>query len=120
MLYLTILINPTVPAGFPQNVITTTLSSTEISVNWEPIPAIDENGIIVTYEILYEPQETFNGEIMSNFSINTTDGSVLEIDLNGLQEFVDYNVTVRAYTSIGFGPFNPTGDSSRTSEDGEL
>ena len=99
---------------------TTTLSSTTIRVNWETIPAIDENGIIVTYEILYEPQETFNGEIMSNFSINTTDVSMLEMVLNGLQEFVDYNVTVRAYTSIGFGPFNPTGDSSRTFEDGEL
>ena len=111
---------PTVPAGFPQNVITTTLSSTEIRVNWEPMPAIEENGIIVAYEILYEPQETFNGEIMSNVSINTTNGSVLEMVLNGLQEFVEYNVTVRAYTSIGSGPFNPTGDSNRTFEDGEL
>ena len=100
--------------------ITTTLSPTEIRVNWEPVPAIEENGIIVTYEILHEPQETFDGQIMSDVLVNTTDGSVLEIDLNGLQEFVDYNVTVRAYTSIGFGPFNPTGDSSRTSEDGEL
>ena len=110
----------TVPAGFPQNVITTTVSPTEIRVNWEPMPAIEENGIIVTYEILYEPQDTFNGEIMSNVSINTTDGSVLEMVLTGLQEFVEYNVTVRAYTSIGSGPFNPTGDSSRTSEDGEF
>ena len=111
---------PTAPAGFPQNVTTTTLSPTEIRVNWEPVPAIEENGIIVTYEILYEPQDTFNGEIMSNVSINTTDGSVLEMVLNDLQEFVAYNVTVRAYTSIGSGPFNPTGDSSRTFEDGEL
>ena len=110
---------PTVPAGFPQNVTTTTLTPTEIRVNWEPVLAIEEDGIIVTYEILYEPQETFNGEITSNVSINTTDGSVLEMVLNDLQEFVDYNVTVRAYTSIGSGPFNPTGDSSRTFEDGE-
>ena len=100
--------------------ITTTLSPTEIRVNWEPVPAIEENGIIVTYEILYEPQETFDGQIMSDVLVNTTDGSVLEMVLNGLQEFVDYNVTVRAYTSIGSGPFNPTGDSNRTSEDGEL
>ena len=110
----------TVPAGFPQNVITATLSPTEIRVNWEPMPAIEENGMIITYEILYEPQDTFNGEIMSNVSINTTDGSVLEMVLTGLQAFVDYNVTVRGYTSIGYGPFNPTGDSSRTFEDGEL
>ena len=110
----------TVPAGFPQNVTTTTVSPMEIRVNWEPMPAIEENGILVTYEILYEPQETFNGEIMSNVSINTTDGSVLEMVLNDLQEFVEYNVTVRAYTSIGSGPFNPTGDSSRTFEDGEF
>ena len=99
--------------------ITTTLSSTEISVNWEPAPAIEENGIIVTYEILYEPQQTFDGQIISDVLINTTDGSVLVMVLNALQEFIEYNVTVRAYTFIGSGPFNPNGDSSRTSEDGE-
>ena len=84
------------------------------------MPAIEENGIIVTYEILYEPQETFDGQIMSAVLINTTDGSILEMALNALQEFVNYNVTVRAYTSIGSGRFNPNGDSNRTFEDGEL
>ena len=109
---------PTAPAGYPQNVMTTTLSPTEIRVNWEPMPAIEENGIITTYEILYEPQETFGGEIMSD-TINTTDGSVLEMVLNDLQEFVEYNITVRTYTSVGSGPFNPIGDTSRTLEDGK-
>ena len=110
---------PTAPAGFPQNVIATTLNSTGIRVNWEPVPAIEENGIIVTYEILYDPEVTFNGQISNNVSINTTDGSVLEMILNDLQEFVEYDITVRAYTSIGSRPYNPNGDRNRTFEDGE-
>ena len=110
---------PTAPAGSPQNVIATTLTSTEIRVNWDPVPAIEENGIITTYEILYDPQETFDGQIPNNVPINTTDGLILEMTLTGLQEYVVYNITVRAYTSIGSGPYNPIGDSDRTFEDGE-
>ena len=110
---------PTAPAGFPQNAITTALTSTEIRVNWDPVPAIEENGIIITYEILYEPQVTFNGQIPNKVFKNTTSGSVSEMILNDLQEFVVYNITVRAYTSIGSGPFNPNGNNSRTFEDGE-
>ena len=37
----------------------------------------------------------------------TTNGSVTEITLTGLQEFVEYNISVRAYTSVGPGPFSP-------------
>ena len=80
---------------------------------------MEENGIIVTYEILYDPQETFSGQLRNNVSINTTNGSVLEMTLDDLQEFVEYDITVRAYTFIGSGPYNPNGDSRRTFEDGE-
>ena len=98
---------------------TTTLTFTAIRVNWDPVPAIRENGIITTYEILYDPQETFDGQIPNNVSINTTSGSVLNMTLTSLQEYVVYDITVRAYTSIGFGPYNPIGDSDRTLENGE-
>ena len=98
----------------PENVTTMVESSTEIQVSWEEVPAIDQNGEIITYEVQYEPVQTFNGQI-STAMMNT---SMLSINLTGLQEFVDYNISVRAYTSAGPGPYSDP-VTERTLEDGE-
>ena len=89
-------------------------SSTEIRVSWEEAPAIDQNGEITVYEVQYEPLETFGGQI----STSTVNTSMLSINLTGLQEFVDYNISVRAYTSAGPGPYSDP-VTERTLEDGE-
>ena len=101
-----------VPASPPQNVTATVLSSTEIQVNWTEPPEIDQNGVITQYEVMYEPLMTF-GElvVMTN---TTTD---LYFTLTGLQEYVEYNISVRAYTSVGPGPYS-VGIVRRTFEDG--
>ena len=93
---------PTVPASPPQNVTAMVESSTTIRVTWEEVPAIDRNGEITKYEVQYEPLETFGGQIATS-TVNT---SMLSINLTGLQEFVDYNISVRAYTSAGPGPYS--------------
>ncbi len=90
----------------------------EIRVNWEEVPAINQNGIITLYEIEYEPLETFNDQLTTEY-VNTTTGSAMEITLDGLQEYVRYNITVRAYT-IGPGPFNPEAASDITDEAGKM
>ena len=90
------------PANSPQNVTAMSPSSTTINVTWEEVPPIDRNGMIITYEVLYEPLETF-GQLLSSDIINTTDLFVL---LEGLHPFVSYNVSVRAYTSVGSGPYS--------------
>ena len=109
-----VLVCNTEPAEPPENVTTMVESSTEIQVSWEEVPAIDQNGEIITYEVQYEPVQTFNGQI-STAIINT---SMLSINLTGLQEFVDYNISVRAYTSAGPGPYSDP-VTERTLEDGE-
>lgn len=63
---------------------------------------IRRNGIIILYEVLYEPQETFGGAIGSE-TANTTN---LFYVLVGLQEYVDYAIFVRAYTRVGFGHYS--------------
>ena len=93
------------------------MSSTEIEVLWEEVPAIDQNGVITMYEIQFEPLETFGGQITSD-TVNTSDGSVLMI-LTGLEEYVEYNISVRAYTSVGPGPYSD-GVVERTDTDSEL
>ena len=92
----------TVPGNSPQNVTALSLSSTTIMVTWEEVPPIDRNGMITTYEVLYEPLETF-GQLSSTDIINATD---LFIILEGLHPFVGYNISVRAYTSVGNGPYS--------------
>ena len=89
-------------------------SSTALRVSWEEVPAIDRNGEITEYEVQYEPLETFGGQI----SISTVTTSMLSINLTDLQEFVDYNISVRAYTSAGPGPYS-IGVVERTDTDGK-
>ena len=58
------------------------------------------------YEVLYQPQETFNNVIMNNNYLTIEDTSQTSVLIAGLQESVSYNISVRAYTSVGKGPFN--------------
>ena len=108
----------TVPSEAPQNVMLMVESSTAIRVSWEEVPAIDENGIITMYQVQYDPLETFGG-LISTTNINITDTSMLSTVLTGLEEYVEYNISVRAYTSIGPGLYS-IDVSNRTETDGKL
>ena len=85
-------------------------------VTWGPVPDIDQNGIITEYEVMYEPLETFGGNI-STQRMNVT-ALEMSVTLTELQEFVFYNISVRAYTSVGAGPFSEE-MTERTNEDGK-
>ena len=89
-------------------------SSTEIMVTWEEVLAIDENGIIIIYEVQFEPLE-FTETLTTRF-VNITD---LTVVLSSLQEYVEYNISVRAYTSVGPGPYSDP-VTQRTLEDRKL
>ena len=110
-----IFIHVTVPAAAPLNVMSQVLSSTSINISWDEIPPFDTNGIITTYEVLLVPLNTFNGSI-GDEADNTTDLYYL---LVGLQEYVIYNISVRAYTRVGFGPYTVP-ITNRTLEDSKL
>ena len=101
----------TVPSSPPGNISVFVIDSTSIQVNWTEVPEIDQNGIITHYEVTYEPLTTF--DIVGTFTLNTTNTS---ITLMNLEEYVEYNISVRAYTSVGPGPYGLT--SAMTLEDG--
>ena len=69
---------------------------------WDEVPAIDQNGIIVIYQVIYTPWNTFEGQIITDATY--VSGSDLNVTLHYLQEYVNYNISVRAYTSVGPGP----------------
>ena len=85
-------------------------------VSWEVIPPVDRNGIIVSYEVLYVPLETFSGSIGS--MMVTTSSMELSAELVGLEEYVNYEISVRAYTRVGAGPYSDP-IINQTLEDGE-
>ena len=84
------------PTGAPVNVTSEVISSTSIYVMWEEILPIERNGIITEYVNLFV-------KTLSPGSINTTD---LNVIILGLEEFIFYNIFVRAYTSVGPGPYS--------------
>ena len=106
------------PDASPQNVAVMVLSSTEIEVSWEEVPAIDQNGKITMYEVQYEPLETFEDQIFTE-TVYITNISMLATILTGLEEYVEYDITVRAYTSVGPGPYSDPPITERTDEDGK-
>jgi len=101
-----------VPSDYPQNLNAVTVSSTEIAVSWNEVPRIGRNGIIIQYEVQYEPLMILTGDL----TMNTSNTSAL---LRDLQEYTEYNITIRAYTSVGPGPLSPS-VTNRTFEDGKL
>ena len=92
------------------------LSSTEIQVNWTEVLEIDQNGIITEYEVMYEPLMTFG--VLSSESV-VVDSTNFSVTLMDLEEYVEYNISVRAYTSVGPGPYS-VGIVRRTFQDGKF
>ena len=99
-----------VPASPPQNVMAIVLSSTEIQVNWTAVPGRDQNGEIIMYDVCVKSQMTINRTVMRN---NTN------IILSGLEEFEEYQISVRAHTRVGPGPYSAE-VAATTLEDGKL
>ena len=104
----------TVPASPPNNVTAISISSTTTRVTWEEVPAINQSGIITQYEVEYN-QSTFSGATMYNTT--TVNSPTLMVDLTGLEEYVEYSIRVRAYTSVGAGPYSDV-VMERTQQDG--
>ena len=91
------------PAGYPDSLSARPLSPTEVTLRWQSIPAIDHNGVLLYYEVLFY-QSTFTSLPLTGVSVNNTQQSA---SVGRLQPFTPYSMTVRANTSAGYGPPNP-------------
>ena len=79
--------------GAPANVIAYNTSSTSIRVTWREVPGVDQNGVILGYNVFYKPVN--NGDEKNQ----TTDNRTLVANLTGLEEFVQYSISVSAFNS---------------------
>ena len=86
-------------------------SSTSILVSWEEVQAELRNGIINGYNITYQSlTENDNGFLQASPNDH-------QANLKGLKEFVEYNISVVAFTVKGDGP--PSVIVARTDQDSE-
>ncbi len=65
---------------------------------WTDVQEIDRNGIIVAFEILYIPLNTFEGMLIQGM-VNTS-ASNRSVEINSLEEYIQYNVSVHEHTPL--------------------
>ena len=66
-------------------------------VQWGEVPAVDQNGIILSYTVTYKALP--NGiELTKNVTAPTT-----EATLRGLNKYTNYSIAVFAVTAVGGG-----------------
>ena len=75
----------------------TEVSSSTIRVMWDTVPAVDQNGFIVHYDVEYTSQSN-----ITHFQLTVS----LYAQLVGLEENAEYSIRVRAYTNVGPGPYS--------------
>ena len=69
-------------------------------MQWEEVPEIGQNGIITFYEVQVDPAQ------FQDVSYINVSGLERVLVIGGLEEYVQYNFTIRAYTIVGPGPFS--------------
>ena len=71
-------------------------------VTWGSVPRTDQNGNITGYTVYYQ---AVSGHIVTKKELMIqVNASVTTLDLSNLEEYVTYNVSVSANTSVGEGP----------------
>ena len=87
-------------------------SSTSISVSWEEVQSDLHNGIIIGYTIKYWSQTENDNSVVLAGPYDR------QANLTALKEFVEYNISVIAFTVKGDGP--PSVIVVRTDQDSKL
>ena len=104
-----LIVSFTVPSQPPTNLTVTPIDPcihrscrlSKLRVEWDPPPAEDRNGIIILYEIYYVGAEFDTDLHRANVS-----GNVQSLTLTGLEEYVIYDVRIRAFTHVGPSSFS--------------
>ena len=101
-----------VPSGAPENIISTSLSSTSVQLSWNPPLDDQQNGIITEYYVNVTELETG-----MTSQLIVSGGNQLLIDT--LHPYYVYNFFISAATNVGQGPYSPM-FSIQTLQDGMI
>ena len=78
-------------------------SSTEITVTWQNVVGPERNGIILGFRVHYKAIGQFAKDITEKVEV-VNGGDAVEKVLGSLEKFMNYSITVLAFTSKGDGP----------------
>ena len=81
-------------------VVATNPDQRSINVSWMVLDCQDHRGIITMYEVRYTSSDF--GDYV-DLTLNTTNGNETSLTVDGLEEFTNYTIEVRAYTAVGPG-----------------
>lgn len=90
------------PSSSPTSLRATALSSTIISISWEDPVYSDQNGVITQYTLTYQGVE--RDSLPRSLTLPQTNLSLTCHNIDSLEEFTTYLVTLSAHTSAGAGP----------------
>ena len=91
-----------VPEKAP-TIVSTIPAQQSINVSWMLLDCQYRNGNITMYEVRYI--SSYFGDNVYQI-INTSSENETSFQLNGLEEFVNFTIEVRAYTAVGPGPYS--------------
>ena len=91
-----------VPSRAPSNITFTNVGSTEVTVNWDPLPEQYVNGRLLGYKVHFQ-EATYYSVSSYKSSINVTTNST-SVTLTGLRPGQRYHTQISAFTSKGEGP----------------
>lgn len=92
-------------------------------INWQPIPRIDVNGILLGYRVFYHEKiiaRRRRRAIQShNETVRVLPPNATSVEIFNLKKFTNYSFRIVGFTSKGEGKISQTFNVS-TDEDGKL
>ena len=91
-----------VPSRGPSNITFTNVGSTEVTVNWDPLPWQYVNGRLLGYKVYFQDTAYYSvSSYKSSVNVSTNSTSVTLTALRPGQRYYTY---ISAFTSKGVGP----------------
>ena len=76
------------------------VNDTSVTVQWEMVPCIHQNGDITGYRVQYEEVDGIST------TVSVSGGDVTEATITGLASSTNYSVQVAAVNNVGTGVFS--------------
>ena len=92
---------PPAPSAPPTLVDTSDVTSSSMTVQWEPVDCIHHNGDITGYSVQYGVQGSGTTQTMS-----VTGGDTTEATISGLMSSTTYSIEVAAVNTINTGEYS--------------
>jgi len=101
------------PSAPPQDLKLKDTTSTSLLVGWNEVPAVDKNGIIISYTVSYQ---AIDSALVENLTVYFP---TREVILTGLIKSMNYSVKILASTDKGDGMYSDP-EFFVTNQDGKL